>query len=100
MVGTAHPTTADSAPPTRLIKIAGPHAVTQLPGFAEGLFTVQDPSAAQAVRILDPQPGWSILDLCSAPGTKTLKFITRIPGKSCHRHQPRAIDRDRTPGWG
>jgi len=57
-----------------MIRIVGPHAVTQLPGFAEGLFTVQDLSAAQAVRILAPQPGWSILDLCSAPGTKTTQL--------------------------
>jgi 16S rRNA (cytosine967-C5)-methyltransferase len=57
-----------------MIRIIGPHAVTQLPGFAAGLFTVQDLSAAQAVRILDPQPGWSILDLCSAPGTKTTQI--------------------------
>ena len=57
-----------------MIRITGPHAVTQLPGFAEGLFTVQDLSASQAVRILDPQPGWSILDLCSAPGTKTTQL--------------------------
>jgi 16S rRNA (cytosine967-C5)-methyltransferase len=57
-----------------MIRIAGPHAVTQLPGFAEGLFTIQDLSASQAVRVLDPQPGWSILDLCSAPGTKTTQL--------------------------
>ncbi|MCU0918528.1 MAG: RsmB/NOP family class I SAM-dependent RNA methyltransferase, partial [Planctomycetes bacterium] len=57
-----------------VIRIAGPHAVTQLPGFAEGLFTIQDLSASRAVQILDPQPGWSILDLCSAPGTKTTQL--------------------------
>ncbi|MBM4027421.1 MAG: hypothetical protein FJ280_18745, partial [Planctomycetes bacterium] len=57
-----------------MIRIAGPHAVTQLPGFAEGLFTVQDLSASQAVRLLNPQPGWSILDLCAAPGTKTTQL--------------------------
>jgi len=57
-----------------LIRIAGPHAVTQLAGFAEGLFTVQDLSASMAVRLLDPKPGWSILDLCSAPGTKTTQI--------------------------
>jgi 16S rRNA (cytosine967-C5)-methyltransferase len=74
MAGTAHPTTLDSSPMVSMIRITGPHAVTQLPGFAEGLFTVQDLSAAQAVRILDPQPGWSILDLCSAPGTKTTQL--------------------------
>ncbi|MBP7053145.1 MAG: methyltransferase domain-containing protein [Phycisphaerae bacterium] len=57
-----------------MIRITGPHAVTQLPGFAEGLFTVQDLSASQAVRILGPQPGWSILDLCAAPGAKTVQI--------------------------
>jgi 16S rRNA (cytosine967-C5)-methyltransferase len=57
-----------------MVRIASPHAVTQLPGFARGFFTVQDLSAAQAVRVLDPQPGWSILDLCSAPGTKTTQL--------------------------
>ena len=62
-----------------MIRITGPHAVTQLPGFAEGLFAVQDLSASHAVRMLDPQPGWSILDLCSAPGTKTTQLaeVTR-----------------------
>lgn len=59
---------------TGMIRIAGPQAVTQLPGFAEGLFSVQDLSASQAVRILDPKPGWSILDLCSAPGAKTIQI--------------------------
>jgi 16S rRNA (cytosine967-C5)-methyltransferase len=61
-------------PPGDMIRMTGPHAVTHLPGFAEGLFTVQDLSASQAVRILDPQPGWSILDLCAAPGTKTTQL--------------------------
>ena len=64
----------DAAQPPEMIRITGPHAVTQLPGFAEGLFAVQDLSASQAVRILDPQPGWSILDLCAAPGTKTTQL--------------------------
>jgi 16S rRNA (cytosine967-C5)-methyltransferase len=64
----------EMAPDSGMIKVAGPHAVTKLPGFAEGLFTIQDLSASQAVRVLDPQPGWSILDLCSAPGTKTTQL--------------------------
>jgi len=54
--------------------VTGPHAVTQLPGFSEGLFSVQDLSASQVVRFLDPQPGWSILDLCAAPGSKTTQM--------------------------
>ncbi len=39
--------------------------------FREGLFTVQDPSAAMAVKLLDPGPDDIVLDLCSAPGGKT-----------------------------
>jgi 16S rRNA (cytosine967-C5)-methyltransferase len=64
----------DAAQPPDMIRITGPHAVTQLPGFAEGLFSVQDLSASMAVRTLAPQPDWSILDLCSAPGSKTTQI--------------------------
>jgi 16S rRNA (cytosine967-C5)-methyltransferase len=74
VVGTAHPTREDSGRPSDMIKVAGPHSVTQLPGFSEGLFTVQDLAAAQVVPALAPQPGWSILDLCAAPGTKTTQL--------------------------
>jgi 16S rRNA (cytosine967-C5)-methyltransferase len=57
-----------------MINIKSPRAVTQLPGFAEGLFTVQDISASQAVRILKPKSDWTILDLCAAPGVKTTQL--------------------------
>jgi 16S rRNA (cytosine967-C5)-methyltransferase len=67
----------------QMIRITGPHAVTQLPGFAEGLFTVQDLSASQAVRALEPQPGWSILDMCSAPGTKTTQLAEATRDSAC-----------------
>jgi len=42
-----------------------------LPGFADGLFSVQDESAMHAARLLDPRPGDRVLDLCAAPGGKT-----------------------------
>jgi 16S rRNA (cytosine967-C5)-methyltransferase len=74
VVGTAHPTREDSGQVSGMIKVTGPHSVTQLPGFSEGLFTVQDLAAAQVVPALEPQPGWSILDLCAAPGTKTTQL--------------------------
>ncbi len=72
---------AAHAPP--MIRITGPHAVTQLSGFAEGLFTVQDLSASEAVRALGPQQGWSILDLCSAPGTKTTQLAEATRDSAC-----------------
>jgi 16S rRNA (cytosine967-C5)-methyltransferase len=61
-------------PDQPLIKIKSPREVTQLPGFAEGEFTVQDLAAFEPVRILNPQPNWTILDLCAAPGTKTTQL--------------------------
>ena len=48
--------------------------ITELPGFKEGLFTVQDITASLPVRLLNPQPEWTILDLCAAPGTKTTQL--------------------------
>ena len=42
-----------------------------LPGFREGWFSIQDESAVSAARLLAPQPGERILDLCAAPGGKT-----------------------------
>jgi len=61
-------------PEVEMIRIKSPRAVTQLPGFVEGLFIVQDITASQAVRILNPRPGWKILDLCAAPGVKTTQL--------------------------
>jgi 16S rRNA (cytosine967-C5)-methyltransferase len=57
-----------------MIRIISPHAISQLPGFAEGEFSVQDISASKPVRMLNPQRGWKILDLCAAPGTKTTQL--------------------------
>lgn len=45
--------------------------IDDLPGFAEGWFSIQDESSMAAARLLDPRPGESVLDLCAAPGGKT-----------------------------
>ncbi len=44
--------------------------VTELPLFREGAFYVEDEAAQLVAPILDPQPGDSVLDACSAPGGK------------------------------
>lgn len=49
----------------------GPVRIVDLPGFADGLFTVQDETAMSAAELLAPKPGEQVLDLCAAPGTKT-----------------------------
>ncbi len=44
----------------------------ELPGFAEGLFAIQDETSAFASIVLDPKPGEFVVDLCAAPGGKSL----------------------------
>ncbi len=48
--------------------------VSALPGFAEGAWWVQDAAAALPARILAPAPGARVLDMCAAPGGKTLQL--------------------------
>ena len=52
------------------LKLRGGGRIEELPGFREGLFTVQDESSQLAVLLLDPRPGEQVLDLCAAPGGK------------------------------
>lgn len=53
------------------LNLKTPGAVTEIYGFNEGLFTVQDGAAQMAVDILAPKPGETVLDACAAPGGKT-----------------------------
>jgi 16S rRNA (cytosine967-C5)-methyltransferase len=46
--------------------------VIEVDGFAEGDFWVQDPGSALCALLVGAQPGEVILDLCAAPGGKTL----------------------------
>jgi len=65
-----------------MIRVKSPRAITELPGFTEGLFTVQDICAAQPLRLLQPRPQWTILDLCAAPGTKTTQLAELTADKA------------------
>jgi len=48
--------------------------VTEWPQFEAGRWWVQDAAAAIPARLLDVQPGERVLDLCAAPGGKTLQL--------------------------
>src|SRR5437762_2881152 len=48
-----------------------PQAVAELPGYAEGAFSVQDLGAQLAAPLLDMSDGMRVLDACAAPGGKT-----------------------------
>jgi 16S rRNA (cytosine967-C5)-methyltransferase len=52
-----------------------------LPGYAEGLFLVVDPSVLGAVAQLAPQPGEEVLDACAAPGGKTFLLAEAMRGQ-------------------
>jgi 16S rRNA (cytosine967-C5)-methyltransferase len=64
-----------------MIRIQTPKQIMKLPGYKKGLFTIQDPTAAKVPRILDPKPGQTIIDLCAAPGTKTVLLAQLMENK-------------------
>ena len=60
--------------PTGSIRLHAPVQVSTLPGFNGGEWWVQDAAAALPARILNAQAGETVLDLCAAPGGKTLQL--------------------------
>lgn len=52
-------------------------SVEALPGFCEGLVSVQDAGAQHAAELLDPAAGAYVLDACAAPGGKTAHLLER-----------------------
>jgi 16S rRNA (cytosine967-C5)-methyltransferase len=54
--------------------VSGNVQVSALSGYEAGAWWVQDAAAALPVQILAPQAGESVLDLCVAPGGKTLQL--------------------------
>jgi 16S rRNA (cytosine967-C5)-methyltransferase len=57
-----------------------PVAVGQLPGFEEGLVSVQDAGAQLAAVLLEPRPGERVLDACAAPGGKSGALLEAANG--------------------
>ncbi|SFB54363.1 16S rRNA (cytosine967-C5)-methyltransferase [Azotobacter beijerinckii] len=53
--------------------------VRNLPGFAEGRFSVQDEAAQLAAPLLELMPGQRVLDACCAPGGKTCHLLETEP---------------------
>lgn len=49
--------------------------VEKIPGFAQGLVSVQDAAAQRAAGLLDLQPGQRVLDACAAPGGKAAHIL-------------------------
>ena len=53
------------------VRLAQPVPVSRIPGFTDGVVSVQDAAAQLAVPLLALENGMRILDACAAPGGKT-----------------------------
>jgi 16S rRNA (cytosine967-C5)-methyltransferase len=58
------------------VRLARGSAVDSLPGFEEGAWWVQDLAASLPARMLGAGEGRRVLDLCAAPGGKTLQLAS------------------------
>jgi 16S rRNA (cytosine967-C5)-methyltransferase len=80
----AHATLADA------IVLERSTDVTQLPGYSEGLFSVQDGAAQRVADLLELADGQRVLDACAAPGGKSAHVLERADVSLV------AVDRDAT----
>jgi 16S rRNA (cytosine967-C5)-methyltransferase len=81
----------DAAQAPTALHVAGEQLLSS-ESYKKGLFSVQDEASQLAVDILDPQPGDTVIDVCAAPGGKSLAIAERMQGKG------RVIARDIYPG--
>jgi 16S rRNA (cytosine967-C5)-methyltransferase len=71
------------------VSLEHPMDVLALPGFADGMVSVQDGGAQLAAESLVLQSGQRVLDACAAPGGKTGHIL-----ESAHPLQVTAVDLD------
>ena len=57
-----------------------PMSVFELPGFNEGMVSVQDAAAQLSASLLDSKSGMRVLDACAAPGGKTGHILEHTAG--------------------
>ena len=57
------------------VLLADPIPVMKLPGFLDGLVSVQDAGAQYAAHLLDVKDGMRVLDACAAPGGKSTHLL-------------------------
>ncbi len=60
--------------PTGSLRLSGPVQITELPGYKDGAWWIQDAGASLPVQMLGDVARQNVLDLCAAPGGKTLQL--------------------------
>jgi len=54
------------------------HGLIESDMFAEGLFSIQDEASMLVASVLDPKDGDIIMDMCAAPGGKTMAIAEKL----------------------
>lgn len=62
----------------------GVKVLLALPEFSAGMFSFQNPSAYDVVKLLDAKPGMKVWDACAAPGGKTALLAEMDPTLDIH----------------
>lgn len=60
---------------TEALLLGRPVPVERLPGFSDGVVSVQDAGAQHAAHLLDVREGTRVLDACAAPGGKSAHIL-------------------------
>lgn len=76
-------------PDGNFTKLERGRRVSDVEGFNEGAFIVQDPATGLAIGLMDAKEGESVLDACAAPGGKTIQLAWRGAKVSACEVNPR-----------
>jgi 16S rRNA (cytosine967-C5)-methyltransferase len=60
--------------------LSGYDTLDEIPEFEEGLLYVQDTASMMVVEYADPKPGDFVLDVCAAPGGKSIHAASKLSG--------------------
>src|SRR5262249_19051172 len=81
--------------PTGSVRAVVHGPISQLPGYSEGAWWVQDAAAALPARLLGNTRGRSVADLCAAPGGKTAQLAAAAAHVTAVDRSPARIERVR-----
>ena len=61
------------------VRLTSPAPVESLPGFHDGLISIQDEASQLVAPLVNAKPGHKVLDACAAPGGKTCHLLELQP---------------------
>ncbi len=79
--------------PTGSVRAIAHGPISQLPGYAEGAWWVQDAAAALPAKLLGDVRGLAVADLCAAPGGKTAQIAAAGARVIAVDHAPERLER-------